>query len=98
MKLRFNVIYGGIKSNIILNTFLVILLSFGLIGGCSKSGGNSGQSGINIRFTNVTIQAGLDYVHGFLLGAPGNEPQLISGGVAAGDYDNDGWVDLYIFR
>ena len=98
MKLRFNVIYGGIKSNIVLSTFLVILLSFGLIGGCSKSGGNSGQSGINIRFTNVTIQAGLDYVHGFLFGGPASEPQLISGGVAAGDYDNDGWVDLYVVR
>ncbi len=59
MKLRFNVIYGGIKSNIVLGSFLVILLSFGLIGGCSKSGGNSGQSGTNLRFTNVTVQAGL---------------------------------------
>jgi len=98
MKLRFNVIYGGIKSNIVLSTFLVILLSFGLIGGCSKSGGNSGQSGTNIRFTNVTIQAGLDYVHGFLFGGPASDPQLISGGVAAGDYDNDGWVDLYVVR
>jgi len=98
MKLRFNVIYGGIKSNIVLSTFLVILLSFGLIGGCSKSGGNSGQSGINIRFTNVTVQAGLDYVHGFLFGGPATEAQLISGGVAAGDYDNDGWVDLYVVR
>ncbi|MCH7518578.1 MAG: CRTAC1 family protein [Candidatus Dadabacteria bacterium] len=96
--MRFNVINGGIKSNIVLSTFLVILLSFGLIGGCSKSGGNSGQSGINIRFTNVTIQAGLIYVHGFIAGGPATEPQLISGGVAAGDYDNDGWVDLYVVR
>jgi hypothetical protein len=94
--MRFNVINGGIKSNIVLSTLLVILLSFGLIGGCSKSGGNSGQSGINIRFTNVTIQAGLDYVHGFITGGPNSESQLISGGVAAGDYDNDGWVDLYV--
>jgi len=98
MKLRFNVIYGGIKSNIVLGSFLITLLSFGLIGGCSKSGGNSGQSGVGLRFTNVTIQAGLNYVHGFLFGGPATEPQLISGGVAAGDYDNDGWVDLYVVR
>jgi len=96
--MRFNVINGGIKSNIVLSTLLVILLSFGLIGGCSKSGGNSGQSGTNIRFTNVTIQAGLIYVYGFMFGGPATEPQLISGGVAAGDYDNDGWVDLYVVR
>jgi hypothetical protein len=98
MKLRFNVINGGIKSNIVLSALLVTLLSFGLIGGCSKSGGNSGQSGTNIRFTNVTIQAGLIYVHGFISGGLFSEPKLISGGVAAGDYDNDGWVDLYVVR
>ena len=78
MKWRFNVINGGIKSNIVLSALLVTLLSFGLIGGCGGSSSNSGQSGVNILFTNVTIQAGLIYVHGFISGGPASEPQLIS--------------------
>ena len=77
---------------------LITLLSFGLIGGCGGSSSNSGQSEVNIRFTNVTNQAGLSYAHGFIRGGPSGEPQLISGGVAAGDYDKDGWVDLYVVR
>jgi len=98
MKLRFNIINGGIKSNIFLSAFLVTLLSFGLIGGCGGSGNSSGQTDTNIQFTNVTSQSGLNYAHGFIAGGPIDEPQLISGGVAAGDYDNDGWVDLYVVR
>ena len=85
-------------SNIVFSVFLVFVLSFGLIGGCGNSGGNSNQTNTNIRFTNVTSQAGFNYSHGFALGGPRGEPQLISGGVAAGDYDNDGWVDLYVAR
>ncbi len=38
-----------------------------------------------LRFTDVTEAAGLD-MHGYGLG------------VAAGDFDNDGWVDLYVTR
>ncbi|MBT8137136.1 MAG: CRTAC1 family protein [Gammaproteobacteria bacterium] len=38
-----------------------------------------------LQFTDVTEAAGLD-MHGYGLG------------VAAGDYDNDGWVDLYVTR
>ncbi len=95
---RYNLIQERIKSNILLSTFLLILLSFGLIGGCSKSGGSSDQSEFNLRFTNVTNQAGFDYAHGFITNGPQGEPQLITGGVATGDYDNDGWVDLYVAR
>lgn len=84
-------------SNSVLGIFLVFILSFGLIGGCSNSGSNSNNS-TNIQFTNVTSQAGFNYSHAFSLGAPRGEPQSISGGVAAGDYDNDGWVDLYVAR
>ena len=91
-------IKGDFKSNIILSTILVTLLSFGLIGGCGGSGNNSGQSDSGLRFANVTSQAGLNYKHGFVLEGQIEEPQLISGGVAAGDYDNDGWVDLYVVR
>lgn len=85
-------------SKIIYSVSLVIILSFGLIGGCGGSGSNSNQTNTNIQFTNVTSQAGFNYTHGFLSEVPSTEPELISGGVAAGDYDNDGWVDLYVVR
>lgn len=85
-------------SRIIYSVCLLIILSFGLMGGCGGSSNNSSQVNTNIRFTNVTSQAGFNYSHGFILDGPRSEPQLISGGVAAGDYDNDGWVDLYIVR
>ena len=83
-------------SKIIYSVSLVIILSFGLIGGCGGSGNNSNQSSTNISFTDVASQAGFNYTHGFISGVPRTEPELISGAVAAGDYDNDGWVDLYV--
>lgn len=85
-------------SKIIYSVSLVIILSFGLIGGCGGSGSNSDQASTNISFTDVTLQAGFNYTHGFISGAASTEPELISGGVAAGDYNNDGWVDLYVVR
>ncbi len=48
------------------------------------------------RFTEVSLPAGVSYAHG--LSRPGHEPARMSGGVAAGDYDRDGWVDLYAVR
>ncbi len=48
-------------------------------------------------FTDITTQAGFNYEHGFV-GGLSNEPRMVSGGVAAGDYDGDGWIDLYAVR
>lgn len=86
------------RSNLVLSIVLILVLSFGLIGGCGSTGSNSSQTNTDIQFTNVTSDAGFNYSHGFVLGAPRGEPQIISGGVASGDYDNDGWVDLYVAR
>ncbi|MEM9557088.1 MAG: CRTAC1 family protein [Acidobacteriota bacterium] len=50
----------------------------------------------SLAFTDVTLAAGLDFVHGDL--PPFNLGQFMGGGVAAGDFDGDGWTDLYVVR
>ena len=47
------------------------------------------------RFTDVTAESGLVYQQGFI---PPVNFAALSGGVAAGDYDSDGHVDLYVTR
>lgn len=53
------------------------------------------QSG---QFTEVADEVGLDYTHGWEGEFPvgeGHERDLIPGAAAA-DYDNDGWIDLFL--
>lgn len=47
----------------------------------------------HLSFTNVTTAAGLSYTHGF---STMSMSTMALAGVAAGDFDGDGWVDLYI--
>ncbi len=57
--------------------------------------------GLSARdFTNVTDLAGVDYLQKRELSADKTSTLQvnITGGAAAGDYDNDGWVDLFITR
>ena len=57
-------------------------------------------------FVDVTHDAGFDYTHGIELPPVPETPdqfytlqyKIMSGGVAAGDFDGDGWVDLYVVR
>jgi enediyne biosynthesis protein E4 len=52
------------------------------------------------QFTEVSLSAGIDYSHGFAnsnIGAS-RDRRTNATGVAAGDYDRDGWVDLYVVR
>jgi hypothetical protein len=49
-----------------------------------------------LTFTNVTSAAGFNYTHGYS-GTVGEERRC-AGGVAVGDYNNDGWDDLYVVR
>src|SRR5262245_56175315 len=52
------------------------------------------------HFTDVTAAAGLTYEHGYLNASLSTfrQPWNVAGGVAAGDYDGDGRVDLYVVR
>jgi hypothetical protein len=61
----------------------------------AAAAGAAGPSGW--RFVEVARAAGLDYEHG-MDGGPVAEPHWMSGGVAAGDFDGDGWCDLYVVR
>jgi len=45
------------------------------------------------RFVDVSQQAGVALEHKY---SGERDPEFIAAGAAAGDYDNDGWVDLYV--
>ena len=50
------------------------------------------------RFVDATAEAGIQYEHGYLNPPELRDPEEFGGGVAAGDYDGDGLVDLFIVR
>jgi hypothetical protein len=55
----------------------------------------SGSNRPPVTFTDVTPQAGIDFVHS--CGSRTHQlPEDMGPGVAWGDYDNDGWPDLYL--
>ncbi len=57
-------------------------------------------SGKAVGFTDVTVAAGVNYSHVSQPIPPTtiNEPLHMLGGAAAGDFDGDGWVDLFVTR
>ena len=46
-------------------------------------------------FTEVTASAKINHTHGYASGPAGDE-WIFCTGVAAGDYDDDGWTDLFV--
>ena len=56
-----------------------------------------GPPPLAVRFTDVTAASGIGYQHAYLNPLV-IDPNAFGGGVAAGDYDDDGLVDLFILR
>jgi hypothetical protein len=76
----------GRRYRCILTHFLAVMLALG------------GVRYAVAAFTNATDAAGLNHIGSHTPPSGMGFKELFSGGAAAGDYDNDGWVDLYITR
>ncbi len=53
---------------------------------------------VTARFIDATSASGINYRHGYVNPTAGSELEEFGGGVAAGDYDGDGLVDLFVVR
>ncbi len=53
-----------------------------------------------VKFTEVTLSSGIDYIQysGDPIIADLSGSNVMAGGAAAGDFDNDGWIDLFVTR
>jgi hypothetical protein len=67
-----------------------------LLLGCAANG-LTGEA-VGVTFTDVTSSAGIVYSLPDPLPPLGDNPIAESGGAAAGDFDNDGWTDLFVTR
>lgn len=57
----------------------------------------AGAPPATLQFTDISAAAGIDYLHGFSQG-PDTGIRGVAAGVAVGDYDEDGWLDIFMAR
>jgi len=76
--------------------FLVISIALISINAFFACRDNDFGNKTSFQFEDVTRQAGFEYEHG--LTEESFERDIIAGGVAAGDLDADGFIDLYAIR
>lgn len=79
-----------------------------VVSGCGGGGGGASPSALpgpvdqeeptpsGLSFVDVTADAGLNHVFDVVDPTPGSMSEMFGGGVAAGDYDDDGDIDLYL--
>src|SRR5690349_15930502 len=54
------------------------------------------QAQAPISFTDVTKEAGITWVHNNAMSPEHYLPETVGAGCAFFDYDNDGWMDIYL--
>ena len=80
--------HSPISSHIIFSLWLAIVLS-----ACSETPPPPTPA---IQFSQVTAEAGIDFVHYNGFSGEYYYIETFGGGAAFFDYDNDGWLDLYL--
>ncbi len=99
---------GGGSFNL---TFVAFLMACALLTACGGGGGGGSNTPAPLPpssgggtqtpaspFVDATLDSGIDFTQGFQNPTPNSMPEMFSGGVAAGDYDRDGDIDLYVVR